>query len=114
MKQEKVKETFAEIVAEMTDAYLEECVDHFLISRSRSMEDDGRYFYSMKELKIFKKIFESKGGDLNTLHIGIVYDESGGFLCYEICRKKYYDMATAYIQKKWGNVKNGERKIFFS
>ena len=111
---EAPKETLLTVVAEMIDAYMEECINHFLATRSRNMEDDGRYFYSDEELKAFKDGYTSQGGDLDLLHIGVVPRDDGSFLCYEVCRKKYYDAQTYYAKNMLVDENGERRQIFFS
>jgi len=116
-------ETFNNVIEDCIDAYIEECVEHFLSARSRVIEEDGRYLYSKDELDDFKTRFLEAGGNLDKLHIGMVYSKDqeictkdevdAKFLCYEVCRKKYYDFDTYYSRRKY---KSGEEKkqIFFS
>lgn len=88
-KEEK-GETLASVLAECYDSLICESVKHFLSDKCRLMEEEGRYFYHQGELDDFKERFTKKGGKLDDLHIGKVYD-LGSFLCYEVCRKKYYN-----------------------
>lgn len=111
---EEQGETLADVINDMLDAYMEECVEHFLAARSRSMEDDGRYFYSKKELETFKDGYLSHGGDLDKLHIGVVYCDDGEFLCYEVCRKIYYNAETHYAKKQLYDENGNRKQIFFS
>lgn len=108
------EETVAEVLAEVMDAYMTECVKHFIGTRSRSMADDARYFYTKEELWTFKEKFTKEGGDLDTLHIGIVYTDNHDFLCYEVCRNSYYNLETAHSRKVIGNSVGGKNKIFYS
>ena len=90
-------ENFADVAAEMISAYIEEAAHHFLSSRSRFITEDGRYFYNNEELKTFTKQYLELGGSIDKLHIGAVYNNNGTFLCWEVCRKNYYES-----QKKLG------------
>jgi len=123
-EEEPQAETLESVINDCLSAYMEESVAHFLAARSRKMEDDGRYFYWDEELEDFKTRFTNEGGDLNTLHIGAVYVKNGEtynqpvegtkFLCYEVCRKKYYDMETYYSHQKYDEGSGARNKIFFS
>lgn len=58
--------------------------------RATSMDDCTRYLMNRKELELFLTEFKKKGGDLKTIHIGIVYDE-GEFHSYEIVRSEIWN-----------------------
>lgn len=100
------QETFEEAVKDMISAYIEESIEHFL-RRFGEYKEDGRYFYNDAELTTFKDDFVAAGGDLETLHIGPVYnnDYHHTFLCWEVCHKNYYDNP---------KVNNPDNPIYFS
>jgi len=100
-----------DVVADCIQAYIEESIEHFLSKRPVSIEENARYLYSKAELKTFTKQFLEQGGNIETLHIGIVYDDDDNykFLCYEICHKKFYNLESNYLRKKYGKT-----KIFWS
>ena len=106
MKESKI---FFEAVSEMIAAYIDEAVEHFLSQRPRSIKDDGRYFYSKEELISFKEKFTEGGGTMADLHIGIVYTSNREFLCFEVCREKFYNLDSLYLKNKY----RGEQ-LFFS
>jgi len=105
---------YAEVMADMLDAYMCESVEHFTNSRSRSIREDGRYFYSDSELLMFKEKYQAKGGDLEKLHIGKVYVDGNKFLCYEVCRKCYYERQSYYAAKIMRASKGSKEPLFYS
>ena len=111
METERARESrvFFAAVAEMIEAYIDEAVEHFLSTRPRSIKDDGRYFYSKEELVRFKEKFDKGGGVIKDLHIGIVYTSDKQFLCFEVCRNKFYKLDSLYLKNKY----RGEQ-LFFS
>ena len=113
-EQEKLLEQkkFLEAITEAIDAYVKESVEHFLRESTRNILEDGRYFYSSKELKEFKTLFEKRGGQIKKIHIGIIRDECGDFFCYEVCHDCYYTNPNDYVKKVIANA--GLKKLFYS
>lgn len=91
------KKKFVAAVNEAIDSYIRESVDHFLHNSTRNIFEDGRYFYSTKEFEKFMDLYKKKGGNLDTIHTGIVKDKHGDFFCYEVCHKAYYENPSPYV-----------------
>lgn len=106
------KKRFLDAVKEATDAYIKESVNHFLKKTSGNIFEDGRYFYSTREMDSFLNSYKKKGGSLDVLHIGKVYDKDGEFFCYEVCHKQYYEHPSPYILNLMEKLKI--KQLFFS
>jgi len=89
-------ESFIDVVTECMDALIDIAVRKFLATRPRELEDEGEYFYSQSELNMFWKEYLDKGGKKENLHVGKVYSK-GIFLCYEVCREKYFKKYPEYF-----------------
>lgn len=115
-EQEKISEAekkrFLEAVNEATDAYIKESVEHFLKNTSRNIFEDGRYFYSTRELNSFLNLYTKKGGKMEILHVGKVYDKNGEFFCHEVCHKVYYENPSPYVLRMMEKLKI--KKLFYS
>lgn len=85
---------YKNIYEEFLNAYIDDAVEYFLEERQRrpKQEIDGRYFYKQSELETFINRYKEKGGDINKLHIGLVYytKKDVDILGYEVSTKKYW------------------------
>jgi len=81
-----------DVIDECSYTLTAEASSHFLADYSKDIEDDGRYFCNRKELKDFIQYFVSKGGNIDDLHCGKVYTDSGNFVSYEVVRQRYWDI----------------------
>lgn len=98
-------EMYEDILKECIDSYIKESIKHFLKDKRLYFEDNGRYFYTKKELLNFVNGYEKKGGDLNTLYCEKLYEnneyinKNSEFLCYAVYHMRYYERVHEKIVK---------------